>query len=301
MADKPPTAMPPASEPFPGSRTPGWNDPPTLAYNPLSASSIGGPGRPRINLNKRVAYPLQGTITQSTNTTKPTAVVLPNQASAGLPPPPPPTANSASIMQPVAVVHPMPHTTNEQENITLPTDAVIISFRCLREQVPLVQESINVRREEIERRLGIIEQLWQSGNLSAAVQQKIYRLSQAVQRRSYNEAMEIYTSLVANHANECTSWAVTLRHIVLTIANTTNTAANASHSGSSEILHNFTNTSSIPGLANNMGSSNIVTATVVPTMSVSAMPRFSTEENPLSSSSSTSSATNSTVSRVQHI
>ncbi|KAI8118920.1 hypothetical protein FF38_07552 [Lucilia cuprina] len=291
MADKPPTtAMPAASEPFPGSRTPGWNDPPTLAYNPLSASSGGGPGRPRINLNKRVAYPLQGTVTPTASSTKPTAVVLPNQASAGLPPPPPPT--TASIMQPVAVVHPMPHNASEQENITLPTDAVSSSFRCLRERVPLVQESINVRREEIERRLGVIEQLWQTGNLSAAVQQKIYRLSQAVSRRSHNEAMEIYTSLVANHANECTSWALTLRHIVLTIPNN-NSATTSGH----EFMINTANSTPLPAVNHATGSSNLVTA--VPTMTVTAMPRSSTEENPLSSSANSTAAP--AISRVQHI
>lgn len=282
MADKPPTAMPPSSEPFPGSRTPGWNDPPTLAYNPLSASSGGGPGRSRISLNKRVAYPLQGCVTATATSTKPTAVVLPNQASVGLsPPPPPPTA---TITQPVAVVHPMPHATNQQEDITLPSDAVTTSFRCLREQVPLVQESINVRREEIERRLGIIEQFWQSGNLSLAVQQKIYHLSQAVTRRSYNEAMELYTSLVANHANECTSWAVTLRHIVLTIPPAATTIYDISNATTNVATTSITGSNNA---AASSGSSNLVTA--VPTMSVTAMPRSSTEETPLSTA------------RIQHI
>lgn len=278
-----------------GSRTPGWNDPPTLAYNPLSASSGGGPGRPRINLNKRVAYPLQGSVTATATSTKPMAVVLPNQASAGLPllPPPPPPA-ATTIMHPVAVVHPMPHATNPQENITLPTDAVTTSFRCLREQVPLVQESLNVRREEIERRLGIIEQLWQSGNLSPAVQQKIYRLSQAVIRKSHNEAMELYTSLVANHANECSSWAVTLRHIVLTIPALTTTTATAvtsaivtNNDNAATNTHNATTSSinftAIPSLSS---SSNPI---AVPTMSVTAMPRSSTEEAAMSNT------------RVQHI
>ncbi|XP_061386554.1 steroid receptor RNA activator 1 [Musca vetustissima] len=243
MADKPPAAMPPASEPFPGSRTPGWNDPPPLAFNPMSAAAT--PGRPRISLNKRVAYPLQGSVTSTTATTKPTAVVLPNQvAGGGMPLPPPPMAVNAAtattIMQPVAVVHPMPpmplqqqHSAGQQETVVLPADALVVSFRHLRDRVPLVQESVNVRREEIERRLGIIEQLWQSGNLSEGVKQKIYKLSLAVQRNAHNEAMEIYTNLVANHANECTSWAITLRHIVLTIAPTqaamTTTSATSQH------------------------------------------------------------------------
>ncbi|XP_004518831.2 uncharacterized protein LOC101461067 [Ceratitis capitata] len=43
------------SKPFPGSLTPGWNDPPCL--NNVSQPT----GRPRLNLNKRVAFPVNGT------------------------------------------------------------------------------------------------------------------------------------------------------------------------------------------------------------------------------------------------
>ncbi|XP_075156754.1 steroid receptor RNA activator 1 [Haematobia irritans] len=282
MADnKPPTAMPPASEPFPGSRTPGWNDPPPMTYNPLAA---GTPGRTRI-LNKRVAYPLQGSVTSTTPTTKPTAVVLPNQLTI----PPPPMAS----VQPVAVVHPMPpmssqNSGNQNESIQLPTDALTISFRNLRDKVPLVQESVNVRREEIERRLGIIEQLWQSGNLSEAVKEKIYKLSLAIQRNSHSEATEIYTSLVANHANECTSWAVTLRHIVLTIAPTQTppTVATFTAVGSSDI-----------SLMGSSSSGHATLSSTIPTMTVTAMPRSATNSSDVDADASH----NAPISRVQHI
>lgn len=255
-----------------------------MAYNPLSAA--GAPGRTRINLNKRVAYPLQGSVT-STPTTKPTAVVLPNQlattpttkptavvlpnqvATAGPLPPPPPTA---TILPPIPT-----QSGQQQDNINLPADALAVSFRSLRERVPLVQESVNVRREEIERRLGIIEQLWQSGNLSEAVKQKIYNLSLAVQRSAHSEAMEIYTSLVANHANECTSWAVTLRHIVLTITSSqTPSAASVPGVGA------FTAAATPVGSDINLqGPSGVAgsTSTNLPTMSVMAMPRSSTNNN----------------------
>ncbi|XP_013097900.1 steroid receptor RNA activator 1 [Stomoxys calcitrans] len=291
MADKPPTAMPPASDPFPGSRTPGWNDPPTMSYNPLAATA---PGRTRI-LNKRVAYPLQGSVTSTTPTTKPTAVVLPNQlvggSGQGLPPPP------MATMQPVAVVHPMPpmsqNSGSQQESIQLPLDALMVSFRNLRDKVPLVQESVNVRREEIERRLGIIEQLWQSGNLSEAVKQKIYNLSLAVQRNAHNEATEIYTSLVANHANECTSWAVTLRHIVLTIA-PTQTPMTATANTANITIAAFTGSDS--SLVGSSTGGN-TTLSAIPTMTVSAMPRSATNSNEVDGNSSSNVA----ISRIQHI
>lgn len=308
--DKPPPSMPPASEPFPGSRTPGWNDPPPLSYNPMSAAT---PGRPRISLNKRVAYPLQGGVTSTTATTKPTAVVLPNQVAGGISPLPPPplagnAASSATIMQPVAVVHPMPpmaqqqqlSSGSQQETIVLPPDALVVSFRILRDRVPLVQESVNVRREEIERRLGIIEQLWQTGNLSEAVKQKIYKLSLAVERSVHNEAMEIYTSLVANHSNECTSWAITLRHIVLTISPTTQTLPMVGTTAAAATFLGTAATSSVD--PNTLTGSNTTTpsnatnlVSPIPTMSVTAMPRPTNQNAEVEGNSSTP------VSRIQHI
>ncbi|KAI9581883.1 steroid receptor RNA activator 1 [Glossina fuscipes] len=221
MADKLPSAMPSASEPFPGSRTPGWNDPPTLEFNPVSARP--GNQRTRLNLHKRAAFPLQGIGSGELSGGKPTAIVTP-QANCGFPPPPPPPMSSVSASHPIAVVHPMPHanltslnTAGEQETLNLPGNATTAIFRTLRDQIGSVQESISVRREDIERRLSIIERLWQTGNLCVEVKQKIYDLSRAVARKQYTEAMEIYTTLVANHANECASWAITLRHIILTV------------------------------------------------------------------------------------
>ncbi|KAH8419987.1 hypothetical protein KR009_004768 [Drosophila setifemur] len=43
---------------FPGSLTPGWNDPPPLSGNAMASSA--GNRRPRLDLRKRVAYPVDG-------------------------------------------------------------------------------------------------------------------------------------------------------------------------------------------------------------------------------------------------
>ncbi|XP_069966179.1 uncharacterized protein [Bactrocera oleae] len=53
MADKLPATL--QAKPFPGSLTPGWNDPPIL--NNITQP----PGRTRLNLNKRVAFPVNST------------------------------------------------------------------------------------------------------------------------------------------------------------------------------------------------------------------------------------------------
>ncbi|XP_030569116.1 steroid receptor RNA activator 1 [Drosophila novamexicana] len=43
---------------FPGSLTPGWNDPPPVSADAGTASA--GNRRPRLDLRKRVAYPMNG-------------------------------------------------------------------------------------------------------------------------------------------------------------------------------------------------------------------------------------------------
>ncbi|KAH8281338.1 hypothetical protein KR018_010112, partial [Drosophila ironensis] len=44
---------------FPGSLTPGWNDPPPLSDNSRSCK-VDMRSRPRLDLRKRVAHPLDG-------------------------------------------------------------------------------------------------------------------------------------------------------------------------------------------------------------------------------------------------
>lgn len=67
--------------------------------------------------------PPQGSVKSAMPTTKPTAVVLPKHASVeGLAPPPSTTVVTtprATFMHPVAVVHPMSHSSNQQENIDI--------------------------------------------------------------------------------------------------------------------------------------------------------------------------------------
>lgn len=166
------------------------------------------------------------------------AIVQPNQTSAPLPLTMPPLVGAANSQHPVAVVHPMPNvnappptqpptasTTTPPHHLPpasppeepLPDDAQQFSLGILRLQLIKVQESPNVRLDEIQRRVGVMEQLWQSDNLTIPVQGKIYKIAKAVETNSLAEAMETYTALVLSHSNECSTWAVALRHIILTL------------------------------------------------------------------------------------
>ncbi|XP_053952398.1 uncharacterized protein LOC128859390 [Anastrepha ludens] len=84
MADRL-SEVPPPSKPFPGSLTPGWNDPPPI--NDVSRPA----GRTRLNLNKRVAFPVQSATTtnSSENSPKSTVFARPNLPPVGNVPVPP--------------------------------------------------------------------------------------------------------------------------------------------------------------------------------------------------------------------
>lgn len=253
-----------------GTHTPGWNDPPNLQFKALPTANASG--RTKLNLNKRIAFPLQGGPT----TSKPTAIVQPNQASA--PPLPltmPPLAGGVSTTQhPVAVVHPMPNVNAPSSSQlppmsataqtspmqlptppfqeTIPDDAQQFALGILRLQLVKVQESTNVRLDEIQRRVCVMEQLWQSGNLSLPIQAKIYKIAKAVETNSLAEAMETYTSLVLSHSNECSTWAVALRHIILTLQpNNARPLPTVDDLQQQQTTNNTTSTSSSPQAATN--------------------------------------------------
>ncbi|EDV46844.1 formin-like protein 14 [Drosophila erecta] len=78
---------------FPGSLTPGWNDPPPVSAESLSCNANNR--RPRLDLRKRVAHPLDGKS---------------SSAPLGQPQPPIPTAYDAFAPRPVAMVTPQRQT-----------------------------------------------------------------------------------------------------------------------------------------------------------------------------------------------
>ncbi|XP_055844935.1 steroid receptor RNA activator 1 [Episyrphus balteatus] len=287
MSDK----APPPTTSSAGTHTPGWNDPPNLQYNPLS----NAPGKTKLNLNKRIAFPLQGGPT----TSKPTAIVQPNQANAPplLPMTMPPLGVTPN-QHPVAVVHPMPNInapplsqpptaaqtsaqtsplqppTQQQTFVEpLPDDAQQFALGILRLQLIKVQETPNVRLDEIQRRIGVMEELWQSGNLSQPIQAKIYKIAKAVETNSLAEAMETYTSLVLSHSNECSTWAVALRHIILTLQPNN---ARPLPSSVDEHQHNQTTTTSS---ASNSSSPQQQQQTATNCVLVPAMPRITNQPN----------------------
>lgn len=274
-----------------GSRTPGWNDPPPMVYNPLVGTASGG-NRPRLDLKKRVAYPLQGTVAGNAagGVSKPTAIVPPNTLASNLSPLPPqlgpPNKMGSTPPANIAVVHPMPQMVSNDTNtdgaaaLQLPENAWPLTLDVLKCQIRCIPTTANISQEDITTRIMSIERQWQSGELSVDLKQRIYQLGEAIRNRNYSVAMQIYTNLVVNNSSQCSSWATALRHIILTLDE-------RSSSSSSSYTNNANNNSNI----NN--NSSIIT-TVAPSGNENSVNLFVANSNHHSTGSAAAAA-------VQHI
>ncbi|XP_055523684.1 steroid receptor RNA activator 1-like [Wyeomyia smithii] len=202
------------------SHDPGWNDPPKLGYSP----SVASPGQPtKLNLNKRVAFP----------------VATANSV------PPPPTSGESSLPQfiPAASGPPPPVSTssNPQHIIGTPPKSKGASQTLVSQETCSSQDSneypagpemllyvsetlekcvLNLetpKQADIRKRLSAIERSWTEEKLSQPLAQKLYRFAQALTDCKATEANEIHRSIVVDHGRDCVQWAPALRQLVMTL------------------------------------------------------------------------------------
>lgn len=148
------------------------------------------PARTKLNLNKRIAFPLQSNTAQSS---KPTAVVQPSTSSH------PPMLMSLPSQTRVAIVPPMSHINSppvlrvppldansdanpeqdpNEDSTEISSDATrefcINIFQNCAGKLP---ESTSIRPDEVQRRINLLNQMWLSGTLTSSVHRKLYRIA----------------------------------------------------------------------------------------------------------------------------
>ncbi|XP_058443029.1 steroid receptor RNA activator 1-like [Malaya genurostris] len=196
------------------SHDPGWNDPPKIDYN----STEGSPKQTKLNLNKRVAFP----VLNATNPQVPVGSLLPHFV-------PPsasehPNVHSIPATQPCVLTTPPKSVPNQSQKITSVQDTSIYpdssdmlkDFQEALDQ--LVLELDSSKQAEIRKRCALIERSWSDGKLCESLTRKLYRLAQALTDRKATEANEIHRSIVVDHGSDCVQWAPALRQLVLTVA-----------------------------------------------------------------------------------
>lgn len=166
---------------------PGWNDPPPMPTGPSTASMPSA--RPRLNLNKRVAFPMQSGSTTSNSSVKTTAEGLPlpfstakyqpTQMNATLP--------ESNVQQATALPPPPPLILGEVGNIFTPPAAeenTVAAFEpsaardfCHMIFIRFADQMDAVKGTEIRKRIESLNEMWIGNKFDETLQQSLYKLA----------------------------------------------------------------------------------------------------------------------------
>ncbi|XP_039745348.1 steroid receptor RNA activator 1-like [Pararge aegeria] len=170
---------------------PGWNDPPSFAYN---SSQQTTPNRPRNFLNKRVAFPLSGNST--------TAITAP---SFNLPP------------MPTTLLPPMQNISLEaksQEDIEIDSASLLKEVNNI--LVGLLESSheLGAKAESIKKKIGIMEEMWSSGKLNKQIQIQMKDLACALRDHNPGKADDIHKALMVDHVSCISTWMPGVKQLI---------------------------------------------------------------------------------------
>lgn len=214
------------------SHDPGWNDPPKLGYSPGVA-----PGQtPKLNLNKRIAFPVAGTASPSNLPAPPAAVGgsslpqfipaasvgtvhAPSTGQPSVPPLPPMVPTTVGTPPRTGQIDKSKANAAEDGSNNLPTnDEMRDLVRSTLEEFLLKTDSS--RQVEIRKRLDVMLQSWNDAKLSDGLRGKLFRLANALNERKTVDANEIHRSIIVEHGKECVQWAPALRQLIQAVPKT---------------------------------------------------------------------------------
>ncbi|XP_005097478.1 steroid receptor RNA activator 1 [Aplysia californica] len=225
-----------------GGQNDGWNDPPMFQYKAASSASPAA----RTHLNKRVSFPLFSNPAPSSphaEGSSGTGVLLsPKDGPPRLPPVQilPPTT-STSVHPPVPVLVPcmsppidpsaLPPSfasagRDPQLSETLPELLQRLELdsadslrkytkKVLHETLDALQDTIQGRsREDVQTRLGLLDDQWRDGKLSEPAKVKLGCLATAVKKEDLKKADSLHLALMVDHITEVSQWMVGVKRII---------------------------------------------------------------------------------------
>uniref|UniRef100_A0A1Q3F317 Putative steroid receptor rna activator 1 n=1 Tax=Culex tarsalis TaxID=7177 RepID=A0A1Q3F317_CULTA len=202
------------------SHDPGWNDPPKLSYSP----GTGTTPPTKLNLNKRVAFPLATSAATSTSqppTTTGGSSSLPQFIPGATSGPPVGVPPMAGPPPPVAVGTPPKIGPSEklqtellEDKTKFPSDEEMkeMAERTFREFVGKLDQSMQAG---VQRRLDLIQQSWK--DLGEALIRKLYRFAKALSKGDSTQASSIHRAIIVDHGKLSVQWAPALRQLMLTM------------------------------------------------------------------------------------
>lgn len=195
---------------------PGWNDPPMLGYTPPNPST-----KPKLNLNKRVAFPMQSSPTSGTSQVKLASSGLPlpqaggssllpsvftagnNLPSIPLPPPPsivPSEVGSCSL--------------NKKEEIN--TDVRDFCLKVFGEvEAKFPKDDKFNKYENIHKSLEILRTMWLDDKIDLKISEILHEMAKSFESNDMEKAAECHHALIQD--GRCFQWTLAFRHLIVFI------------------------------------------------------------------------------------
>jgi len=205
-----------------------WNDPPEFKYDAqaraAAATATRGTGG-GMKLNKRVGHALKpGALPPPPLGTSPVKMdgdvpAVPNLQDAGarsladMPPPPPPLSASQKS-------RPNSHFDVQAASSTATDDAYVDVEACVANLETVVEKNANftdIKRKDIQKRIGMMAAKWKSGNLNKNVEIGMGRVSQLLMEGDATGADKILQSMMVDYSSHCTPWAVGIKHLIASV------------------------------------------------------------------------------------
>ncbi|XP_023947939.1 steroid receptor RNA activator 1 [Bicyclus anynana] len=171
------------------SYDPGWNDPPSFAYN---ASQQTAPNRPRNFLNKRVAFPLSG---NSNTVATPPPFNLPPLPTTVLPP-----QNTSEA--------------KHQDDVVIDSTSMLKDVKDILLQLLESSSELGTKAESIKKKILILEEMWSTGKLNKQIQIQMNDLACALRDDNPSKADEIHKALMVDHVSSISTWMPGVKHLI---------------------------------------------------------------------------------------
>ncbi|XP_067000286.2 steroid receptor RNA activator 1 [Anabrus simplex] len=188
---------------------PGWNDPPLFSYDTTQA--VVQSGKKSVFLNKRVAYPL--------NSKSSSPVV--DKITPGMPPMPTAVSIRAPPMSPSVRSELTASTADTStmsgagEPVNLKDQEMLSSVMATFDEILDTSSEENERsKEEIKKRLGVLQKMWEEDKLNPDVCRKVYRLAEALRQGDTKLPDNIQAGLMVDHVALCRNWMAALRKLI---------------------------------------------------------------------------------------
>jgi len=203
-----------------------WNDPPEFKYDAQAraAAATATRGNGGQKLNKRVGHALKpGSLPPPPLGTSPVKMdgdvpAVPNLQDAGarsladMPPPPPPLSapqKSRTSSHYASDVQAASSTATDDADVDV--DACVANLETVADKNDNLTD---VRRKDIQKRIGMMAAKWKSGNLNKNVEIGMGRVSQLLIVGDATSADKTLQSMMVDYSSHCTPWAIGIKHLI---------------------------------------------------------------------------------------